>query len=706
MKLKKILKESLLVAAGLCVGANAWADVVETTVVNCNFEDSETLFSADSRITVSNETNDLKVSNVVKFTCANNSQNGYSLATYNFSSLIGEDATIVKVAFDFYIPNENAAYRRFFTVGEASKRKGFGKTSYATAGSFFAFGLARNSSANYFSINGASTTAAASATNVLSAWAHAEITVNHSTKKVSYAITSIDGSSTYYTGSDIAFTDNDAAYCNQIDFFDCQDNTVSYLDNLVITKYVDQSKVQTTYTVKYQDGNGNNLKDAENYNIYVGDTFTASATDMGIFYSSDNSKKYVYVSGNESKTASATASENVITLVFKEYSKIAYTVTAKNGEDVLTTLQSGEAYADGSTTVYWSKYIKIDNIWYETTGSYGKVITEAGNTDVAYTATNVYYFVEAENINKSRSAAANRTGTGFSGGESQRHYQNSTWWTDAIELGGTYILIFPYTMNSSSASSFTIQLRDAEGNLTATGLELNTNSSGTFKEEITIPAGSSVALVKGEYNSNILIDYLTLTPVPVTATIGSNGYTTFASTYALDLDNISGGTAYYVSSASNTSATLTEATGQVKAGEGLLLKGDANATVTIPVAASGEALSGNKLVGCTEATTLEKSASYYVLVNVSNGVQFQSLENNGATIPAGKAYLDASGVGSRLTISFGETTGVDATLVNKEKENNEVYDLQGRRVNASLFTLHSSLKKGVYIVNGKKTVVK
>jgi hypothetical protein len=42
---------------------------------------------------------------------------------------------------------------------------------------------------------------------------------------------------------------------------------------------------------------------------------------------------------------------------------------------------------------------------------------------------------------------------------------------------------------------------------------------------------------------------------------------------------------------------------------------------------------------------------------------------------------------------------------------NEVYDLQGRRVsgavaNSSFFTLHSSLKKGLYIVNRKKVVLK
>ena len=59
--------------------------------------------------------------------------------------------------------------------------------------------------------------------------------------------------------------------------------------------------------------------------------------------------------------------------------------------------------------------------------------------------------------------------------------------------------------------------------------------------------------------------------------------------------------------------------------------------------------------------------------------------------------------------SVGGTTSIDA-MGSKVMQLEGVYDLQGRRVkaeaNSSLFTLHSSLKKGVYIVNGKKVIVK
>ena len=394
----------------------------------------------------------------------------------------------------------------------------------------FAFGLARNSSANYFSINGASTTAAASATNVLGAWAHAEITIDLSNKLVSYKITSLDGNTTYYNGSNIEFTDASAATCNQIDFFDCQNNAVSYMDNLVITKYVDNSKVSTTYTVKYQNASGTDLKDPVSYDTYVDDTYTASSADMETFYNSDSSKKYIYNSGNESKTAKENASENVITLVFNEYSKVAYTITAKNDEEVLGELASGDAYTDGSTTVYWNKFKQFGDQWYETTGSYGKTITEEGNTDVAFTPSTITYFVESENIHKSRSAAANAKGTQYSGGETQRHYSSSQWWTDAFEEGGYFKVYFPYSMANASPSTLKIKTRDAEGVLTETGLELTANYAGAFSGFVSIPAGSSLAICNdATYNSNILIDYVALTKINTMSIIGDfseNGWVT------------------------------------------------------------------------------------------------------------------------------------------------------------------------------------
>ena len=61
----------------------------------------------------------------------------------------------------------------------------------------------------------------------------------------------------------------------------------------------------------------------------------------------------------------------------------------------------------------------------------------------------------------------------------------------------------------------------------------------------------------------------------------------------------------------------------------------------------------------------------------------------------------------RLDFGDGETTGIREMEDGKWKMENGSYDLQGRRMESSIFNSQSSiLKKGVYIVNGKKKVIK
>jgi hypothetical protein len=60
-----------------------------------------------------------------------------------------------------------------------------------------------------------------------------------------------------------------------------------------------------------------------------------------------------------------------------------------------------------------------------------------------------------------------------------------------------------------------------------------------------------------------------------------------------------------------------------------------------------------------------------------------------------------------LNLGDGEATGISEIENGKLKIENGVYDLQGRRMESSMFNIQSSmLKKGVYIVDGKKTVVR
>ena len=103
------------------------------------------------------------------------------------------------------------------------------------------------------------------------------------------------------------------------------------------------------------------------------------------------------------------------------------------------------------------------------------------------------------------------------------------------------------------------------------------------------------------------------------------------------------------------------------------------------------------LTGVYETTNVP-AESYILWANATNPIGFYKA--NSSTVAANRAYLTADGAGVRaLTIDFsGEETGVNAIGNGQLTMDNAVYDLSGRRV--------SRPTKGLYIMNGKKVVLK
>lgn len=148
--------------------------------------------------------------------------------------------------------------------------------------------------------------------------------------------------------------------------------------------------------------------------------------------------------------------------------------------------------------------------------------------------------------------------------------------------------------------------------------------------------------------------------------------------------------------------TMTEvANREIPAGKAVILK-SSSSTITLTAATTTATLEGNALLGTTAAMT-GAAGNIYVLNNGTQGVGFYKLKSTG-TIGANKAYLTYSGGGSSAPSFFGfdgNTTGIDATLVNSERVNSEEwYSLDGRKLQGKPTT------KGLYIVNGRKVVVK
>ncbi len=118
-----------------------------------------------------------------------------------------------------------------------------------------------------------------------------------------------------------------------------------------------------------------------------------------------------------------------------------------------------------------------------------------------------------------------------------------------------------------------------------------------------------------------------------------------------------------------------------------------NESMTTTDNASAE---GNLLQGTTESTAVSGiEGNVYVLYN--GGF---TRATSGA-IPAGRAYLVLEqNAGARLSIFEDDATGIGSVANSQQlKGNEQYYDLQGRKV-------ESHAKKGLYIKNGRKVVVK
>jgi hypothetical protein len=187
-------------------------------------------------------------------------------------------------------------------------------------------------------------------------------------------------------------------------------------------------------------------------------------------------------------------------------------------------------------------------------------------------------------------------------------------------------------------------------------------------------------------------------PFNVTANEGASGE--YWATFYSNASNFkaSAGTQVFAVNLTGTAITMTEITdGIVNSGQGVVLKSTAaSITMTPNASASAGDYSTNSLTGTM--TSITNPGNAYVLnYKTATGAGFYKL-SSGGTIGANKAYLTYSSGAPEFFSFSGETTGIDATLVNSEKVNSVVYDLQGRRV--------SQPTKGLYIVNGKKVVIK
>ena len=184
---------------------------------------------------------------------------------------------------------------------------------------------------------------------------------------------------------------------------------------------------------------------------------------------------------------------------------------------------------------------------------------------------------------------------------------------------------------------------------------------------------------------------------------GVSNLATFSAPFATVVPE--GVTAYYVSNADNTKATMKaiEAGKAIPANAGVILTsatGD-KATMIPATTETAATITDNKLGNSAGADkTITAGDNAYILAKGDNGTAFYK-GKIGSTLKANKAYLTLNEAGAPEAISMnfgGNVTGINQ-IVNAEQNNAPVYDLTGRRV-------VRTVKGGLYIKGGNKFIAR
>jgi len=188
-----------------------------------------------------------------------------------------------------------------------------------------------------------------------------------------------------------------------------------------------------------------------------------------------------------------------------------------------------------------------------------------------------------------------------------------------------------------------------------------------------------------------------------TATITTNAGSWASFTPSWNATLSAGATAYIITNVAGDAITA-KAVDVLKAGEGYFVKGAAASTPYTATASAETATSvdGNMIKGCTTDTNINgEGDDKYVLGTDGSGKSGLFLVNSAVTVGAGKAYLQTATAGARkfLSLDFDDVpTGITNVEASKGLFDGDVYNLRGQRV--------AQPQRGLYILNGKKVVIK
>ena len=281
-----------------------------------------------------------------------------------------------------------------------------------------------------------------------------------------------------------------------------------------------------------------------------------------------------------------------------------------------------------------------------------------------------------------------------------------------LSFGSGYYVNGSYACNGTRSTANSIIFRQSDNNVKGQYTLYTSDNKWMYDNGKNADRGYVV-----DRNSTYVADYcnwiieeVTELPVPINTTVG------FGTLYSpVDLKGVCVDYAqdellefYYGTKQEEDGKkklVLTKLEGDIPAETGFIVKykggvDEATGCVYMKIADSAPELpeGTNDLTGTLETVATPTNGTVYTLQNLNNTLGLYRY--TGTTVKGGKAYYHpADGAAAPMGFVFdfeGQTTGVESIEVNAD--NQVIYDLSGRRV--------AKASKGLYIINGKKVLVK
>ena len=474
----------------------------------------------------------------------------------------------------------------------------------------------------------------------------------------------------------------------------------TYISSIKVTEY---EQPDFEYTVKYLCEE-TVVKEQVIRTGKAGASIVLTDEDKAACFNSGNTMKYFYVSDDAEGKTITENNATVVTLTFRE----AETWTAILKSD--TDDEIGRTTGFEGETVYipYPRFsLRAGTLYeaaYQATGNrYSKGInlsTDNKEAAISYSATgttNVVFYVEAEDIDGIKQVNNNNLasrGSGCKGGATQGETKTFT------TLSAGKYKLSAYT-GGKKDQTFLFYAGDTQiGSFTSADY-----LSSATTDEFTITEDTDIKLKGGWQTSTAAnayaVDLIYIQRVAEAVTVSDAGFATYVS--SKDLDYTDTGIKAYTAQVTGGNVVLTQIN-KVPANTPVLLYKEGGATENIPVTTETDEVGTNELVAGTGAAVATTDGDYtnYILNNNASGIGFYRA--NGQTVATNRAYLHtltANTTAARMAIIFADDDNITTSI--KAIDNGQLiidnyYDLQGRRV--------AEPAKGLYIMNGKKVVIK